>query len=164
MCLYVSLCMFIFSNFQEPRKEHPRPEPRKQAKVKPMSASDEKMIDDAIAMANELTSRSHMQEPYSPSPEKTRSDSESDADSPRNSRFRFSLKRSPKIERKRTFSEEIKNKSEMVEEVPPEAQEAYNMLVVRGSVNVSSVVAAVVLGNEEGIVAASKYKCDRIFE
>lgn len=118
----------------EPRKEHPRPEPRKQAKVKPMSASDEKMIDDAIAMANELTSRSHMQEPYSPSPEKTRSDSESDADSPRNSRFRFSLKRSPKIERKRTFSEEIKNKSEMVEEVPPEAQEAYNMLVVRGSV------------------------------
>jgi hypothetical protein len=48
--------MFIFSNFQEPRKEHPRPEPRKQAKVKPMSASDEKMIDDAIAMANELTS------------------------------------------------------------------------------------------------------------
>jgi hypothetical protein len=42
-------------------------------------------------MANELTSRSHMQEPYSPSPEKTRSDSESDADSPRNSRFRFQL-------------------------------------------------------------------------
>lgn len=134
MCLYLSLCMFIFSNFQEPRKEHPRPEPRKQAKVKPMSASDEKMMDDAIAMANELTSRSHMQEPYSPSPEKTRSDSESDSDSPRNSRFKFSLKRSPKIERKRTFSEEIKNKSEMVEEVPPEAQEAYNMLVVRGSV------------------------------
>ncbi|XP_052072143.1 activated Cdc42 kinase-like isoform X17 [Mytilus californianus] len=125
----------------EPRsKEPPRPEPRKQAKVKPMSASDEKMIDDAIAMANELSSRSHMSTSQEPSsPDKYQSDSESDSGSPQNgSRFKFSFKRSPKFDRQRTFSEEIKNKADQVENVPPGAMEAYNQLVMRGSVKEKS--------------------------
>ncbi|XP_063410583.1 activated Cdc42 kinase-like isoform X18 [Mytilus trossulus] len=125
----------------EPRnKEPPKPEPRKQAKVKPMSASDEKMIDDAIAMANELSSRSHMSSSQEPSsPDKYQSDSESDSGSPQNgSRFKFSFKRSPKLDRQRTFSEEIKNKSDQVESVPPGAMEAYNQLVMRGSVKEKS--------------------------
>ncbi|VDH94702.1 Hypothetical predicted protein [Mytilus galloprovincialis] len=125
----------------EPRnREPPKPEPRKQAKVKPMSASDEKMIDDAIAMANELSSRSHMSSSQEPSsPDKYQSDSESDSGSPQNgSRFKFSFKRSPKLDRQRTFSEEIKNKADQVESVPPGAMEAYNQLVMRGSVKEKS--------------------------
>ncbi|KAK3104931.1 hypothetical protein FSP39_013435 [Pinctada imbricata] len=124
------------------RRDPPRPEPRKQAKVKPMSASDERMMESAIAMANEFVShgtRSHGMDsqspPTSPVGDKTRSDSESSADSPKLiQKIKNSIKRSPKIERKRTFSEEIQNKACQEDDVPPGAQEAYNMLVVRGSV------------------------------
>ena len=107
-----------------------------------MSASDERMMESAIAMANEFVShgtKSHMMDshtpPTSPTGDRTRSDSESGAESPKLiQKIKNSIKRSPKIERKRTFSEEIQNKVGQDDDVPPEAQEAYNMLVVRGSV------------------------------
>ncbi|XP_021368727.1 tyrosine-protein kinase PR2-like isoform X2 [Mizuhopecten yessoensis] len=126
----------------EIKKEPPKPEPRKQAKVKPMSASEEKMMDDAIALANEcavVSAQNQTSEtPTSPTgygPERMRSDSESGSESPKLiSKLKNSFKRSPKNERKRTFSEEIAHKGEITEDVPPEAQEAYNILVVRGSV------------------------------
>ncbi|KAL3862562.1 hypothetical protein ACJMK2_008522 [Sinanodonta woodiana] len=116
-------------------------EPRKQAKVKPMSASEEKMIDDAMALANELDRQNSMSQmvndkqgsPSSPTSDKV-SDSESGSESPKLlSKIKMSIKRSPKIERKRTFSEEMATRSDLDESVPPEAQEAYNMLVVHGS-------------------------------
>ncbi|KAL5015114.1 hypothetical protein ScPMuIL_009384 [Solemya velum] len=121
-------------------RREPKPEPRKQAKVKPMSASDEKMIDDAMALANDFaiqSNKSHMVHESPPTSPKTKSfsDSDSESESPRLiTKLKMSLRRSPKQERKRIFSEEISNRTELDDNVPPEAQEAYNLLVVRGSV------------------------------
>ncbi|XP_071110149.1 activated Cdc42 kinase-like isoform X4 [Haliotis cracherodii] len=125
----------------EPRRSDSRSEPKKQAKVKPMSASDEKMMESAIALANEFASQNQMRDSQSPptSPttktEKKRTESESSSDSPNlmSKLKKISIKRSPKQERKRTFSDDMNNKSDLDGELPPEAQEAYNMLVVRGS-------------------------------
>lgn len=101
-----------------------------------MSASDQKRMDNAIALANEFASQKsptyEMQSPFSDNKKQENSDSE--PESPKLiSKLKKSLKRSPKIERKRTFSEEIQNKADMEDSMPPEAQEAYNVLVVRGS-------------------------------
>ena len=108
-----------------------KPEPRKQAKVKPMSAHDEKMINDAIALANEFAMQCNenaMEE------EPTKSDS--GPESPKLiQKLKISMKRSPKQERKKTFSEEIATKADLNEDLPPESQEAYNILVMRGSVS-----------------------------
>lgn len=109
-----------------------KPEPRKQAKVKPMSAHDEKMINNAIALANEFAaqcSKNDMEsEPTSPK-------SDSGPESPKlMQKLKMSIKRSPKQERK-TFSEEIATKADLNEDLPPESQEAYNILVMRGSVS-----------------------------
>lgn len=105
-----------------------------------MSASDEKMIDDAMALANDFaiqSTKSHMvheSPPTSPKP-KSSSDSDSESESPKLiTKLKMSLRRSPKQERKRIFSEEISCRTELDDNVPPKAQEAYNLLVVRGSV------------------------------
>ena len=107
-------------------------EPKKQAKVKPMSASDEKLIDNAITMANkmELQRLDSVNSPESES-------AESGSESPRLiSKLKASLRRSPKQERQRTFSDSVHQ--ELSDDIPPEAQEAYNMLVVHGSVKDTS--------------------------
>ena len=96
-----------------------------------MSASDEKLIDSAITMANEIEFQ-RLDSVNSP-----HSDSESGSESPRLiTKLKASLKRSPKHERKRTFSDSLNH--DISDDVPPEAQEAYNMLVVHGSVKEGS--------------------------
>ena len=97
-----------------------------------MSASDEKLIDNAITMANkmELQRLDSVNSPESES-------AESGSDSPRLiSKLKASLRRSPKQERQRTFSDTVHQ--EISDDIPPEAQEAYNMLVVHGSVKDTS--------------------------
>lgn len=117
--------------FQDPPKE------KKQAKVKPMSASEERMVDTAMARARELTSHliggSTQSPPVSPSQLEKSSFFEEDAGII--SRLKNSIKRSgsPKSDHKRTFSEELGHKGNLDDEVTPEAQQAYNMLVVKGS-------------------------------
>ena len=124
-----------------PFRESGKKDVKKQIKVKPMSASDEKKIDEAIAMANQFADQSS-QEFFSSSPKtpEIRDNSQGDSGisgseaSPRlKSMFSGLRKTSPKPE-KRTFTDEIANVSDFSEEVTPEAQEAYNLLVVRGSV------------------------------
>ncbi|XP_064610478.1 ack-related non-receptor tyrosine kinase-like isoform X1 [Liolophura sinensis] len=117
---------------------------KKQAKVKPLSASDERMIDDAISMAKEISSQvtnSHMKADSPPVqtvpiwPDTPQTDGHTSPESPKLiDRLKHSLKRSsPKSDRKQTFSEELENKAEMSDDFPPESQEAYNILVVRGA-------------------------------
>ncbi|KAL4221059.1 hypothetical protein ACF0H5_019321 [Mactra antiquata] len=126
---------------QPPRIE-PKPskieQQRLQAKVKPMSTSDEKMMDDAFNLANEFASQSgRAQMVRQESLSDKASDQESGSESPRLiSKLKASIKRSPKRERKRTFSDSLNH--EVEDDVPPEAQEAYNMLVVHGSVKEGS--------------------------
>ncbi|XP_013400871.1 tyrosine-protein kinase PR2 [Lingula anatina] len=99
--------------------------------VKQLSASDEKQLETAIAMANQIA-----QEQLTPkSPKSTDEDDGNDTPS-RKSKFSFKFpvkKTSPQPE-KRTFSDELARSADANEDIPPEAQEAYNMLVVRGSV------------------------------
>ena len=93
-----------------------------------MSASDEKLIDNAITMANkmELQRLDSVNSPESES-------AESGTESPRLiHKLKASLRRSPKQERQRTFSDSVHQ--ELSDDIPPEAQKAYNMLVVHGSV------------------------------
>ena len=117
--------------FLQDSKRDGRMEPKKQAKVKPMSAADEKLIDNAITMANAIEIQ-RLDSVNSPD-----SDSASGSESPRLiSKLKASLKRSPKQERKRTFSDSLNH--DLSDDVPPEAQEAYNLLVVHGSVKESS--------------------------
>lgn len=129
----------------ETKRETPKPEPRKQAKVKPMSSSDEKRMESAIAMANEFaahSTKSHMIDaqspPTSPIGDKNIFDSENSESPKLMKKLKNSIKKSPKAEKKRTFSEEFSNKADLEEDVPPAAQEAYNMLVVRGSIKDTS--------------------------
>ncbi|WAR14609.1 ACKL-like protein [Mya arenaria] len=123
-----------------PRAEAPKPavKPdghRLQAKVKPMSTSDERMMEDAINIANEFAShsgRSQMMRQESQNSEH----SDAGSESPRLiHRIKASIKKSPKQERQRTFSESLNQEAE---EVPAEAQEAYNALVVHGSIKEGS--------------------------
>lgn len=110
-----------------------KPEPRKQAKVKPMSAHDEKMINNAIALANEFAMQCNKNDMES---EPTSPKSDSGPESPKlMQKLKMSIKRSPKQDRKKTFSEEIAIKADLNEDLPPESQEAYNILVMRGSVS-----------------------------
>ena len=116
--------------FQDSKRDS-RTEPKKQAKVKPMSAADEKLIDNAITMANKMDIQ-RLDSVNSPD-----SDSASGSESPPLiSKLKASLRRSPKEERKRTFSDSLH--TDMSDDVPPEAQEAYNLLVVHGSVKENS--------------------------
>lgn len=90
-------------------------------------------MENAINMANEFASQTERaQMVRQESLTDKHSDTESGSDSPRLiSKLKASLKRSPKHERKRTFSDSLNQ--EATDDVPPEAQEAYNMLVVHGS-------------------------------
>lgn len=103
-----------------------------------MSTSDEKMMEDAINMANQFASQNEKaQMVRQESLSDKHSDADSGSDSPRLiSKLKASIKRSPKRERKRTFSDSLNQEAE--DDVPPEAQEAYNMLVVHGSVKEGS--------------------------
>lgn len=143
------ICISTFSAYcfsissKETKRETPKPEPRKQAKVKPMSSSDEKRMESAIAMANEFaahSTKSHMIDaqspPTSPISDKNIFDSENSESPKLMKKLKNSIKKSPKAEKKRTFSEEFSNKADLEEDVPPAAQEAYNMLVVRGSIRI----------------------------
>ena len=100
------------------------------------------MMESAIALANEVAEKSTRgnmtaeSPPQSPTTktEKIRSDSESSGESMNiMSKLKLSIKHSPKAERKRTFSDDLDNKHDIDEDLPPEAQEAYNALVVRGT-------------------------------
>ncbi|CAH1774994.1 unnamed protein product [Owenia fusiformis] len=120
----------------------PRHKEKKQAKVKPMSASDEKMIDDAIAMATEMAHKENQKnmistpEPQVPKLDKLRDTDSGGESSPRSAglkgkfSFKFSGKSSPKIERK-SYTEEIQSKT-IEGSVTPEALEVYDMLVQKG--------------------------------
>ncbi|XP_052227746.1 activated Cdc42 kinase-like isoform X2 [Dreissena polymorpha] len=131
---------------QPPRAEtkasitKPEP-PRKQAKVKPMSTSDEKMMEEAISLATELdshTSRAQMmgEDPFDVPDSSDRDGGTSSGSPSMLQKIRASIKREQKVERQRTFSDSLKQDSD--NEIPPEAQEAYNMLVVHGSVKEGS--------------------------
>ncbi|XP_074655851.1 activated Cdc42 kinase-like isoform X2 [Tubulanus polymorphus] len=99
--------------------------------IKPMSAADEREIDHAIALANELDPIGHRERALLSPPSRT--DSESGGESPKsksNISLKFpSLKKSNRPDRP-SFSDEFSAKTD--EDVPIEAQEAYNLLVARG--------------------------------
>ena len=109
-----------------------------------MSASDERKLDEAIELANEFAQLSSEQQksPRSAEPRSSsnslerglgaESGNSSSASSPRLKAMFSGLgkkrDKSPKTEKK-SYSEEIANVSDVGEELTPEAQEAYNMLV-----------------------------------
>ena len=100
------------------------------------------MMEDAINLANEVTATRTQRHSQSQSPPQSPTGSEkvsldfSDHMDPSPSlisKLKNSIRRSPKSERKRTFSDDRPPKGDVEEEMPPGAQEAYNALVVRGS-------------------------------
>ncbi|CAB3384897.1 Hypothetical predicted protein [Cloeon dipterum] len=101
---------------------------KKQATVKPISAADQRSLESAIAMANELASIS-MQEldgsEISPPPESPHTPL-----SPNKRKFSFKLpsNKSPKPER-RNFAEEAASIPDIQETLTEEAKTAYNLLV-----------------------------------
>ena len=102
-------------------------------RVKQLSASEEKKIDEAIELVTEFAQISTAEDMNTEEKPEHGSDVASPGSSPRQrSLFGLRKKSSPKHER--TFSDEIANlPRDLNEEVTPEAQEVYNMLVVRGS-------------------------------
>ncbi|XP_065338775.1 activated Cdc42 kinase-like isoform X3 [Cloeon dipterum] len=104
---------------------------KKQATVKPISAADQRSLESAIAMANELASIS-MQEldgsEISPPPESPHTPL-----SPNKRKFSFKLpsNKSPKPER-RNFAEEAASIPDIQETLTDEAKTAYNLLVESG--------------------------------
>lgn len=124
---------------QPPRVEPPKE--KKQAKVKPMSASDERMVDTALTRAKELTSHMIGDDRGTPQVSPQQEDSpffDDDSGPGLISKLKNSIRRSssPKSERKRTFSEkmeEMEQKADLETTPTPEAQQAYNALVGRGT-------------------------------
>ncbi|XP_050716113.1 activated Cdc42 kinase-like isoform X2 [Eriocheir sinensis] len=112
---------------------------KKQATVKPISAADQRTLDSAIAMANELASKSMSELDCN---QESPPDSEGMPDSPitpssptkhpGGSRFsfKFSTKGSPKHER-RHFSAEAASIPDIQSSISEEAREVYNSLVER---------------------------------
>ncbi|XP_071534269.1 activated Cdc42 kinase-like isoform X2 [Panulirus ornatus] len=111
---------------------------KKQAMVKPISAADQRTLDSAIAMANELASKSMLELDCN---QESSADSEGGPDSPitpssptkhGGSRFsfKFSSKGSPKPER-RHFSAEAASIPDIQSSISEEAKEVYNSLVER---------------------------------
>ena len=100
-------------------------------------------MEDAINLANEMTATHAQRHSQSLSPPQSPTGSEkisleypeqvSEPSSSLISKLKNSIRRSPKTERKRTFSDDRPPKGDVEEEMPPGAQEAYNVLVVRGS-------------------------------
>ena len=117
---------------------------KKHAKVKPMSASEAKMMEEAIMLANEVTATHAMQHSASQSPPKCPSSVSDDAvfsgadqwSAAPNLFFKLknSIRRSPKAEHKRTFCEDWASR-DVEEETPPSAQEAYSALVDKRDVD-----------------------------
>ena len=97
--------------------------------------SDEKLIDDAIELANKYAQKSYDEERISPARDDV--DSYDEEPSRIKSVFSFKKNKSPKEERK-NYTEEIANVKDINEDLSPEAEEAYNMLVVKGSVKEKS--------------------------
>lgn len=110
---------------------------RLQAKVKPMSTSDEKMMEEAINIANEFACQNERAQMVHQESLSDKHQDDSGSSSPKLiSKLKASIKRgSPKYERQRSFSDSLHQEND---DVPPEAQEAYNMLVVHGSGKESS--------------------------
>lgn len=115
----------------------------RQKGIRTLSESEERQMDEAIELANSYAMKGatdHMVATPSPKSLESLSD-RSHGDSDGNSsisspkgRSVFNLrKKSPKQERK-TFTDEIAGISDASEDVTVEAQEAYNMLIVKGSI------------------------------
>ncbi|CAG9814390.1 unnamed protein product [Phaedon cochleariae] len=104
---------------------------RKQATVKPISAHDQKTLDTAIAMANEITARS-MSAPAPTTPA-----------SPNKKKFSFkfpSVHDHDKHNERRNFSEEALSTSDLQSKVTQEAHAAYEGLVDRPPNEVSQLM------------------------
>ncbi|KAJ9589855.1 hypothetical protein L9F63_017010 [Diploptera punctata] len=103
---------------------------KKQATVKPISAADQRTLDCAIAMANELTARSMSDLDNGTPPESPHTPG---TPGKRKFSFRFptpaiNKHNSPKLERK-TFSEEFASIRDIQSSLSPEAKEVYSSLV-----------------------------------
>ena len=114
----------------------------RQKGIRTLSESEERQIDEAIELANSYAMKGtsdHLISTSSPkSVESLSSHGDSDCNSSLSSpkgKSVFSLRKkvSPKQERK-TFTDEIASISDASEDVSAEAQEAYNLLIVRGSI------------------------------
>lgn len=111
---------------------------KKQAMVKPISASDQQQLDEAIAMAKDIASRSMLGlESDVIDGINHNNDSPKTPTSPNKKKFSFkfgpslSHKSSPKCER-RNFSEETESIGHITESITPAAKIAYNTLVEKG--------------------------------
>ena len=97
-------------------------------RMRTLSASDEKRIDDAMEQANEFAQiriSDHM----------TGSPSEGEQngrDSPK-PRSGFGLRKKSPRQEKKSFTDEMNSQTSSAEILTPEAQEAYNLLVVKGA-------------------------------
>ena len=108
-------------------------EPHASPGMKQLSASEEKKIDEAIELVNEFAQISTAEDMNPEEKPEHNPDVGSPGSSPRQ-RSLFSLRKKTSPKPERTFSDEIANlPRDLNEEVTPEAQEVYNMLVVRGS-------------------------------
>lgn len=122
---------------------------KKEGGLKPLSASDERKIDAAIELANEFaiiqssdcmsaSADSIGEGPTPGSAVELGGEHAEGSWSQKTSMFSVRRSKSPSKQpppEKKTFTEEIASlPTDMNEEVTPEAQEAYNMLVVKGSV------------------------------
>lgn len=103
---------------------------KKQIMVKPISATDQQMLDSAITMAQELASKSMLELEYK-SDSDVALESPKTPTSPTKRKFSFKFKTSPKPER-RNFSEEAESIPDINDIISKEAKEAYNSLVDRG--------------------------------
>ena len=114
---------------------------KKQANVKPISASDQHNLESAIAMAKELATQTMIESEGRPISDGLKSgfeinaigssDSPKTPNSPNKKKFSFKFKNSPKLER-RSFSQETENISDIQSSITKEAQEAYNTLIEKG--------------------------------
>lgn len=111
---------------------------KESGRLKPLSASDERKIDAAIELANELASRQSMDRRSAASGDSesgaTPSSELGDSGGEGSWSQKLSIRRSKspsKPAERRTFTEEMAAMPS--EDVTPEAQEAYNLLVVKGS-------------------------------
>ncbi|XP_023030050.2 activated Cdc42 kinase-like isoform X1 [Leptinotarsa decemlineata] len=119
------------SNRSNELKEKMNTKSRKQATVKPISAHDQKTLDTAIAMANEITTRS-MSAPTPTTPA-----------SPNKKKFSFkfpSVHEHDKHAERRNFSEEALSTSDLQSKVTQEAHAAYQGLVESPTNDVSQLM------------------------
>ena len=126
--MHSNLCVFHLQKVSSFDREH-QVGPR----VKQLSASEEKKIDEAIELVNEFAQISTAEDMKTEEKPEHGSDTGSPGSSPRQ-RGLFSLRKKSSPKQERTFSDEIANlPRDLNEEVTPEAKEVYNMLVVQGS-------------------------------